>query len=73
MVAVSSTVSFVTVATGGHVGGSWVGYLGGFALIGGLLVSLVAFALAIFAKVKLERWGCRGSHRRCSRPCSLSW
>ena len=50
VIAVSYTIFFVTVATGGSVGDNWVGSLGGFALIGGLLVSFVAFVLAIFAE-----------------------
>lgn len=36
---------------------NWVGYLVGVLLVGGLLGSLAAFALAISAKVKHERWG----------------
>jgi hypothetical protein len=57
VIAVSYTIFFVTVAAGGSVDDTWVGSLGGFALIGGLLVSFVAFVLAVFAKVKRERWG----------------
>jgi len=57
VVAASYTVFFATVATGGSVDDTWVGSLGGLAFIGGMLVSFVAFVLAVFAKVKRERWG----------------
>jgi hypothetical protein len=35
---------------------TWVGFLGVVSLLGGLLASLAAFALAVVAKVKHERW-----------------
>lgn len=55
-VVVSYAIFFAVLAMGGTVGDNWVGYLGGVSLVGGLVVSLVAFALAIVAKVKHERW-----------------
>jgi hypothetical protein len=44
------------------VGGSgatednWVGFLGAVSLLGGLVASLAAFALALAAKIKHEKW-----------------
>jgi hypothetical protein len=38
------------------VSDTFVGYLAGFAVIGGLLTALAAFVMAIVAKVKHERW-----------------
>ena len=35
---------------------NWVGFLGGVSLLGGLPASLVAFALAVAARTKHERW-----------------
>lgn len=55
-VVVSYAIFFAVLAMGGTVGDNWVGYLGGVSLVGGLVVSIVAFALAIVAKVKHERW-----------------
>jgi hypothetical protein len=55
-VVVSYAIFFAVPATGGTLGDNWVWYLGGVSLVGGLVVSLVAFALAIVAKVKHERW-----------------
>ena len=48
----------VTWAIGGEdaVSDTFVGYLAGFAAIGGLVAALAAFALAIVAKVEHERW-----------------
>lgn len=48
----------VAFATGGTdaVEDNWAAYLVGALLLGGLLVSLVAFALAVVAKVEHERW-----------------
>jgi len=45
-------------AIGGEdaVSDNFVGYLAGFALLGGLLASLIAFVLAIVARIKHERW-----------------
>ena len=57
VVSVSYAIFFIAIAIGGRVDDTWVGYLGGVSLVGGLLVSLVAFALAVVAKVKHERWG----------------
>ena len=56
------TVSYAIFGVAYAVGGApatednWVGLLGGVALVGGLAVSLVAFALAVAARVKHERW-----------------
>lgn len=62
VVAVAVAVSYAIFAVAYAVGGAgatednWVGFLGAVALLGGLLLSLVAFALAVVAKVKHERW-----------------
>jgi hypothetical protein len=58
VLAVSYAIFGVTWAIGGEdaVSDTFVGYLAGFAVIGGLLASLAAFALAIVAKGKHERW-----------------
>jgi hypothetical protein len=61
-VAVAIASSFVIFALAYAVGGSgatednWVGFLVAVLLLGGLLASLAAFALAVVAKVKHERW-----------------
>ena len=46
----------ITYAVGGEsaISDTFVGYLAGFALLGGLATSLVAFALAVAAKVQHE-------------------
>lgn len=58
VVAVSYTIVAVAYAVGGDkaISDNWVGFLGAFAILGGLATSLVAFVLAIVAKVKHERW-----------------
>jgi hypothetical protein len=58
VLAVSYAVFGVTWAIGGEdaVSDTFVAYLAGFAVIGGLVAALAAFALAIVAKVKHERW-----------------
>ena len=58
VVAVSYAIFGVAYAFGGAPAteDNWVGLLGGVALVGGLAVSLVAFALAVAAKIKHERW-----------------
>lgn len=58
VIVVSYAISAVAYAVGGSgaIEDTWVGYLGGGSLLGGLLASLVAFSLAIVAKVKHERW-----------------
>jgi len=58
VLAVSYAIFGVTWAIGGEdaVSDTFVGYLAGFALIGGLVAALAASALAIVAKVKHERW-----------------
>ncbi len=58
VVIVASYVMFgVAYAVGGSdaVEDTWIGYLGAASLVGGLLLSLVAFALAIVAKFKHQR------------------
>lgn len=61
-VAVAIATSFVIFAVAYAIGGSgatednWVGFLVAVSLLGGLLASLAAFALAVVAKVKHERW-----------------
>ena len=60
VVAIAATFAIFAVAYA--IGGSsaiednWVGFLGMVSLFGGLLASLAAFALAVVAKVKRERW-----------------
>jgi hypothetical protein len=57
-----TATALATFALASAIGGSsatednWVGYFIGVCLACGLLGSLVAFALAISAKVKHERW-----------------
>jgi hypothetical protein len=57
LLAVSYAIFGVAYAIDGSeaIDDTWVGYLGGISLIGGLLVSLVALALAIVATAKHER------------------
>ncbi len=60
--AVAIATLFAMFAVAYAIGGSgatednWVGFLGAVLLLGGLLASLAAFALAVVAKVKRERW-----------------
>ena len=60
--ALAIATSLVTFALAYAVGGSgatednWVGWLVAVLLLGGLLASFAAFALAVVAKVKHERW-----------------
>ncbi len=60
--AVAIATSLLTFAVAYAVGGSgatednWVGYLVEDVLLGGLLASFVAFALAVVAKAKHDRW-----------------
>ena len=60
--ALAIATSLVTFALAYAVGGSgatednWVGLLVMVSLLGGLLASFAAFALAVVAKVKHERW-----------------
>lgn len=57
-VAVVLVVSYAVFGVAYLVGGveatedNWVGLLGAVALLGGLFVSLIAFALAVFARVR---------------------
>ena len=57
VVVVSYAVFFVALAAGGDdaISDTWVGAQAGLVLLGGLLVSLVAFGLAVTAKVRQER------------------
>ncbi len=56
----ASTVVGVALATGGQdaISDNWVGYLGGFALIGGLAVSLMGFLMALASRLRRSgvRW-----------------
>lgn len=62
VVAVVVAMSYAIVGVAFAVGGSdaisdnWVGMLGAIALLGGLLASLVAFGMAVVARVKREQW-----------------
>lgn len=58
LLVLSGAVFALAYARGGSGGISdnWVGLLGAVALLGGLLVSLAAFVLAIPARVKHEQW-----------------
>lgn len=58
LVAVSYAVFGAMYAIGGWdaIEDTWVGYLGVWSLLGGMVVSLVAFVLAIVAVVKHEQW-----------------
>ena len=55
---VSYAIFGLTWAIGGEdaVSDNVVGYLGGFALVAGMLASLAAFVMAIVAGVKHQRW-----------------
>ena len=61
-VAVAIVVSFAIFGVAFAVGGwdaiddTWVGFIVVVSLLGGLAASLVAFVLAVVAKVKHERW-----------------
>ena len=61
-VAVAIATALVTFAVAYAIGGSgaiednWVGWLLVVLVLGGLLASFAAFALAVVAKVKHERW-----------------
>jgi hypothetical protein len=61
-VAVAIATSFAIVALAYVIGGSgatednWVGFLVMVLLLSGLVASLAAFALAVAAKLKRERW-----------------
>jgi hypothetical protein len=56
-VLVSYTILFVALAAGGDdaISDTWVGFQAAFVLLGGLLLSLVAFVMAIVARVRHER------------------
>jgi hypothetical protein len=55
---VSYSIFGLTWAFGGEdaVSDTFVGYLAGFTLVGGMLAALVAFVMAIVAHVKHQRW-----------------
>jgi hypothetical protein len=61
-VAVAMLASAAIFAVAYAVGGSgatednWVGFLGAVSLLGGLVASLAAFALALTAKIQHEQW-----------------
>jgi hypothetical protein len=61
-VVVAFAVTFAMFAVALAIGGSdaiednWVGFLGMVSLYAGFLASLAAFALAVVARVKHERW-----------------
>ncbi|MEX2100526.1 MAG: hypothetical protein WEB19_03845 [Acidimicrobiia bacterium] len=57
VLAVSYSIFGLTWAFGGEdaVSDTFVGYLAGFALLGGILASLVAFVMAVVARVKHQR------------------
>ena len=63
VVAAAIVVSFAIFAVAYAVRGSaavddtWIGLIVVVSLLGGLAASLVAFVLAVMAKVKHERWG----------------
>jgi hypothetical protein len=48
------TILGVALATGGQeaISDNWIGYLGGFALVGGLAVSLMAFLMALAVRLR---------------------
>jgi len=50
----SYAVVGVALAAGGQdaISDNWIGYLGGFALVGGLSVSLVAFLMALASRLR---------------------
>ena len=58
VVAAAYAVVFIALAVGGTdaIEDNFVGYLGGIALVGGLVVALAAFVLGVVAKVRHERW-----------------
>jgi hypothetical protein len=55
---VSAAIFAVAYAVGdpGATVDNWVGFLGAVSLLGGLVGSLAAFALALAAKIKHEQW-----------------
>ena len=55
---VSFAIFIVAYAVGGWaaIDDTWVGFIGVVSLLGGLLISVVAFALAVTSKVKHQRW-----------------
>lgn len=53
---VAYTIFFVALAVGGDaaISDTWVGYLAGVALVGGLFASFVAFTMAVVARIRRE-------------------
>jgi uncharacterized membrane protein HdeD (DUF308 family) len=58
VILVSAVIFAVAYAVGGPgaTEDNWVGFLGVVSLLGGLVASLAAFALALAAKIKHEQW-----------------
>ncbi|HEX6760787.1 MAG TPA: hypothetical protein VF086_20605 [Propionibacteriaceae bacterium] len=58
LILVSAAIFAVAYAVGGAgaTEDNWVGFLGAVSLLGGMVASLAAFALALAAKIKHERW-----------------
>ncbi|MDP1712657.1 MAG: hypothetical protein Q8K86_09400 [Candidatus Nanopelagicaceae bacterium] len=56
--ALTGAIFVVAFSSGGSdaVSDNWIGLLGAVALIGGLIGSIVAFVLAVTAKIKREQW-----------------
>lgn len=58
VVTAASALVGVAYAVGGDdaISDNWVGFIGGVALLGGLSTSLVAFVLAVLARIGQDRW-----------------
>jgi hypothetical protein len=58
VIVVSAMVFAVAYVTGGAAAteDNWVGFLAAYSLLGGLLASLAAFILAVFARAKHDHW-----------------
>lgn len=56
--ALAGALFIVAFSSGGSdaVSDNWIGFLGAVALVGGLIGSMVAFVLAIAAKIRREQW-----------------
>ena len=56
--ALAGAIFIVAFSSGGSdaISDNWIGLLGAIALIGGLIASLLAFVLAIAAKIRREQW-----------------
>lgn len=55
----SGAIFAIAYARGGSstISDNWVGFLGAVSVLGGLLLSLLTFVLAITAKIRHEHWG----------------